>query len=145
MSTRLDLSFIITDNESTVQRSIKNGDYVQAFLLIHSLIESLLRVFFERTDLEDKSGVYDFINVYKEYLTQQEYPFPTFIDELTEFNKRRNRVVHQLWRKGYTYTNNKLKEEAGASVMLYSLFIEWLQTFDPELKNLGFKFSDENE
>ena len=128
---------IILDNEAAAQAAYQRGDYVSCFLLIHALIEALLRIFLSKSDKENFT---DLIKAYKKYLLQEGQTGQTFIKELTEFNKRRNRIVHQLWEKGYTATNTKLAPACQAYFQLYGLFIEWLETFDPEITDYGFEY-----
>ncbi len=45
VSDRQDYSFIVRDNEEAAARLITDGRYLEAFLLLHTLIETLLRVF----------------------------------------------------------------------------------------------------
>ena len=137
------LNFIVADNESAVQSALTSMNYVQVFLLVHSLIESLLRAFLDKLDPDLELRFSELIKGYEARLAEEHYPSPTFVKELTEFNRRRNRIIHCLWRNGFTHTNTNLKDAAEAAVHLYSLFIEWLQTFDDDLENLGFKLSDE--
>jgi len=128
---------IVTDNEHAVRHALDRGDFVQAFLLIHALIESLLRHFLHYTGR--KSTFDGLIKKYEEYLQSESYRFPTFVKELTEFNRRRNRIVHNLWQRGYTFTNKSSEPAAGAAIIMYGLLIEWLETFDPEISEHGFQ------
>ncbi|MBN2551089.1 MAG: hypothetical protein JXB15_18145 [Anaerolineales bacterium] len=128
---------IIADNEAAAQAAFQRGDYVSCFLLTHSLIEALLRVFLGKTE---KESFYDLIKSYEEYLLQQYQKDRTFVNELTEFNRRRNRVIHQLWEKGYTPTNARLSSACKGAFQMYGLFIEWLETFDPEILEYGFEY-----
>lgn len=138
---RPDFSTIIKDNEQAVARALANGDFVQAYLLVHALVEALLRLFL---CIPDKESIRfsALVEKYRSYLDQQNYSYPTFVDELTEFNRRRNRIVHQLWRKGYTATNHGTESAARAAVFMYGLFIEWLETFDPEITRIGFQHDE---
>lgn len=137
------IDLIVADNESAFQSALISNNYVQAFLLAHSLIESLLRAFLNKLDPNLQLSFSDLIKKYNDRLADEHYPRPTFVEELKGFNRRRNRVVHDLWCNGFTHTNDNMKGYAEAAVHLYSLFIEWLQTFDNEIENLGFKLSDE--
>lgn len=134
-------SLIVSDNEQAVRAALDRGDYVQACLLVHALIESLLRTFL-RTD--SKARFVELIQEYKRLLEQQSPGITTFIEELTQFNRRRNRIVHELWCKGYTYTNRQAKDAAGTAVLMYGLFIEFLQTFDFELAGKGYQYDEGN-
>jgi hypothetical protein len=129
---------IIADNEAAAQTAFQRGDYISCFLLIHSLTEALLRVFLgEQRKGESFAGL---IKAYKKYLSQEGQTEQTFVKELIEFNKRRNRVIHQLWEKGYIATNAKLSPACQAAFQVYGLFIEWLETFDPEITQDGFEY-----
>jgi len=140
---RPNLTLIIADNEKTVQSALDSGNYFQAFLLVHSLIESLLRAFLNELEPEKDLRFAELVDRYKKHLTKIEYAVPSFVDELTQFNRRRNRIVHRLWRYGFTYTNNSSKDAAHSAANLYGLFIDWLQTFDEGLADLGFKLSSQ--
>lgn len=132
---------IVVDNESAVAKAISEKNYVQAFLLIYSLVESLLRVFF---NLENKDVRFDdLIKAYESYLVSINYPERTFVEELKKFNQRRNRIVHELWKKGYSGTNEQAEDTANSAVLMYGLFIEWLQTFDENISDRGFKLSED--
>ncbi|MBI4681405.1 MAG: hypothetical protein HY753_09460 [Nitrospirae bacterium] len=139
MTHKLDFSFIINDNENAAREAFDRGDYIQAFLLIHTLIESLLRLFLKETDEEVK--VSTLIKKYNKFLDEQKYPVKTLVKELAEFNRRRNRMVHQLWHKGYSYTNRQSKPAANAALILYGLSIEFLETFYPEITKTGFQYT----
>lgn len=132
---------IVEDNEVAVARAISEGNYVQAFLLIHALVESLLRVFLNREDREVR--FHDLIKAYEAYLAKIDYPVPAFVDELTKFNLRRNRIVHQLWVKGYTATNKQTKDAATSAMLMYGLLIEWFGLFDEQIGERGFKLSED--
>ena len=99
---------------------------MDAFLLVHTLVEALLRAFLG-VDKPCRS-FNQLVAAYGTYLTDQGYPKAVFVGELQQLNQRRNRIVHQLWQHGYTYTNNQSKEVAEAPVDVYSLLIEWLET-----------------
>lgn len=138
---RPDFSIIIKDNEQVVAQALADGYFVQAYLLVHALVESLLRLFLRVPEDEDVS--FDrLIRKYRSYLKEEGYQIPTFIDELTQFNRRRNRVVHQMWRKGYSFTNRQAEPAARGAVMMYGLLIEWLETFDPEIAQTGFRYDE---
>jgi hypothetical protein len=136
---RPDFSATIKDNETAAAQSFEDGNFLQAYLLIHSLIESLLR-FFLRIP-EGQVVTFDgLVQKYGAYLKRQEYPTLDFVDDLTNFNRRRNRIVHHLWHKGYSLVNKQSEGAAHASVILYGLFVEWLETFDPEITQIGFHY-----
>ncbi len=136
--TRPDLSFIVRDNESAVARALEDKNFLYAYLLVHALVESLLRVFLR--DDRREASFHELIESYKRFLAQEDYPEPTFVSELAEFNRRRNRITHQLWRNGHSFTNEQAQSAAEAAVMMYGLFIEWLDTFDPEITTRGFEY-----
>lgn len=114
-------------------------NFVQAYLLVHALIEALLRLFL-RVPEENNASFADLVEKYRSYLKQMNYPYPTFIDELIQFNRRRNRIVHQLWQKGHSFTNRQTEPAARTAVIVYGLFIEWLETFDSEITQIGFQY-----
>lgn len=128
---------IVKDNETAAQAAFNRRDYVTCFLLSHSLIEALLRAFLTKTKRERFD---DLITEYKKYLQQEGQTHPTFVDELTKFNRQRNRVIHDLWKKGYTETNKKLESACRAAFIIYGLFIEWLETFQPDITEFGFDY-----
>jgi len=136
------LSFIVTDNEKAVQDALYRGDYLQAFLLVHAVIESLLRASLHITDSDVR--FHGLIQEYKQFLEEQSPGVTTFVEELKQFNRRRNRIVHELWIRGYTHTNRLAEEAAQAAVLMYGLFIEFLQTFDPELSEKGFRYDKDS-
>ena len=138
---RPDFSLIVSDNEQAAAQALARRDFVQAYLLVHALIEAVLRLFLRIPDGED-INFNDLVLKYQAYLEEADYPFPTFMDELTQFNRRRNRIVHQLWRKGFSFTNRQAEQAARAAVMMYGLLIEWLETFDPEITEIGFRYDD---
>ena len=138
---RPDFSIIIGDNEQAAAQALADGHFVSAYLLIHALVEALLRLFL-RTSEEKDVTFNELIQKYRSYLEQERYPFPTFLDELTQFNRRRNRIVHQLWRKGHSFTNRQTESAARGAVTMYGLLIEWLETFDPEITEIGFRYDE---
>lgn len=136
---RPNFSLIVSDNEQAVAQALAREDFVQAYLLVHALIEALLRLFL-RVPEEEEASFNDLIQKYRAYLEEEHYPIPTFFDELTQFNRRRNRIVHQLWRKGFSFTNRQTEPAARAAVIMYGLLIEWLETFDHEITQIGFRY-----
>lgn len=135
---RVTFSYILKDNEAATALAIQRGDYLQAFLLVHALVESLLRAFLHS---ERKAGSFDdLITEYAAYLKKEHYPLPTFVDDLKNFNRRRNRIIHNLWQRGYTFANRQTEPATGAAVIMYGLLIEWLETFDPEIRQRGFNY-----
>jgi len=138
---RPDFSIIVKDNEEAAAQSLADGQFVQAYLLVHALVEALLRLFLRIPD-ETNVSFNGLIQKYRSYLAAQRYPIPTFIDELTQFNRRRNRIVHQLWQKGHSYKNRQSEPAARGAVMMYGLLIEWLETFDSEITQIGFRYDE---
>lgn len=106
----------------------------------HALIESLLRAFLGQTG---KESFNDLIIAYEKFLKLEGQTSSIFVKELTEFNKRRNRVVHQLWKNGYSATNDKLEPACRGAFIVFGLFSEWLETFDPEITKSGFDYEKE--
>jgi hypothetical protein len=131
---------VVQDNESAVARSLGDGNFVQAYLLIHALTESLLRAVLGQED--DRLSFNDLVNAYRMFLDQNNYPTSKFVDELVQFDRRRNRIVDQLWRKGFTVTNDHTELAARAGVMMYGLLIEWLSTFHDSIAQKGFNLSE---
>ncbi len=97
MTHSLDFSLIVQDNETAARSALDHGEYVQAFLLVHTLIESLLRIFLRETSKEVRFKT--LIDKYVQYLDQKQYPHKTFVKQLRELNKVRNQIVHNLWKK----------------------------------------------
>ncbi len=127
---------VVADNEAAARAAHQRGDYVTCILLIHALTEALLRAFLEKTGDERFS---ELVERYEAFLIEQGQPQGTFVTELNEFNRRRNRIVHGLWGKGYTHTNRNLDAVCRAAFLVYGLFIEWLETFDPQITAYGFE------
>lgn len=119
-------SNIVEDNIVAAQSAFQRQEYILCFLLLHSLIEGLLRTFLKKNV---KDTFNEHVKSYITLLKSEGQVKITFEKELTEINKRRNRVVHQLWEKGYTRTNKGLKPACIAAFQMYGLFIEWLDTF----------------
>jgi len=102
--------------------------------LIEALLKLLLRI------PENEDGSYgNLLQKYRSYLNQEDYPYPTFIAKLTKLNLRWNRIHHQLWWKGFSFTNRQTEPSGGAAVLVYGLFIEWLETFDSKIRQRGFR------
>ena len=135
---RPDVSLVVRDNERAAAEALSRGDFVHAYLLLHVLIEALLRHFLRVQ--KEYVTFSELIRRYDLYLDEQGYPFPTFKDELTKLNGRRNRIVHELWRRGYTATNAQADQAARAAMLTYGLLIEWLETFDEEITETGFRY-----
>lgn len=128
---------VINENERAARSAYEKGDFVLCFLLTHSLVESLLRAFLTKTG---KESFNELITAYKSFLEAEGQSNLTLVTELTEFNRRRNRVVHGLWRRGYFATNGMLEPSCLAAFIMFGLFIEWLETFDPEITAIGFSY-----
>ena len=128
---------VVSENESAARRAYERADYVLCFLLAPALVEALLRAFLSRTGRERFD---ELITAYGTYLTGQGQSEPAFVEELTQFNRRRNRVIHNLWKRGYSATNRTLEPACRATFMTLGLFIEWLETFDPEITEAGFHY-----
>lgn len=79
--TSTNFASVVGDNEEAVQAALRRKDYVQAFLLLHALIESLLRIFLGIHD--DNVKFVKLIQKYKEFL-EKESPGET--------NRETNRV-----------------------------------------------------
>ena len=61
------LPMVVADNEKTVREAFERGDYLFAFILMHTLVESLLRSFLEITE-QEKVRFYELVNEYEKYL-----------------------------------------------------------------------------
>ena len=138
---RADFSIIVSDSERAAKAAFDRGDFLQSFLLIHALIEALLRSFLHKQN-DPKMTFDQLIKSYHLFLDGQKYPNAQFVGELTTFSQRRNRIIHELWTKGYSATNLKAEQAASVAITVYSLFIEWLSTFDPEILQSGFSYDD---
>lgn len=137
-TSRPDFSLAIRDNEEAAAKALADGNFLYAFLLVHTLMETLLRVFLN--DQRERVRFAELVEADRRFLADQRYVEPTFVDDLTKFNERRNRIMHQLWRRGFSYTNKQAEDAARAAVVVYGLFIEFLETFDLEITELGFKY-----
>ncbi|MCJ7484690.1 MAG: hypothetical protein MUQ25_00790 [Candidatus Aminicenantes bacterium] len=133
-----DISLILKDNEIAAAQMLDKGNYVSAYLLIHALVESLLRLLLR--EYASKKNFTHLIDLYKLYLKKENYSRPTFVKELVEFHKRRNRIVHELWQKGFSLTNKQAETAARGAFIMFGLFIEWLETFEPEITTIGFRY-----
>lgn len=80
---------IVEENEAAVRDAYDRGDYVLCFLLAHALVEALLRAFLERTGTEPFGYL---IKQYVQYLESEGQQYRTFVADLRQFNRRRNRV-----------------------------------------------------
>jgi hypothetical protein len=131
---------VIADNEAAAKAAFRNGDYVLCFLLEHALVEALLRTYLD--DWRDERRFADLVAEYCRMEIAEGQARAEFREDLEGFNRRRNRVVHRLSRVGYGRTNQSqnLKDACVAGMLLYTLFIEWLETFDPDIVSAGFKY-----
>lgn len=134
------LSEIIRDNENVAQTALTRKDYVQAFLLIHSLVESLLRSVY-RAQKKDVTFA-SLIKRHEDYLEKRGFNETIFVEELTEFNRRRNRIIHNLWKEGYSETNFKCQEAATGAIILYGLLIDYFLAIRPEISEHGFELNE---
>ena len=98
---RPDYSFVVRDNEQAAANALSEGRYMDAFLLVHILVEALLRAFL-RVD-KPRRSFNQLVAAYGTYLTDQDYPKAVFVGELQQLNQRRNRIVHQLWQRGLDF------------------------------------------
>ena len=128
---------VAAENEAVAREAYERGDFIFCFLLIHTLIEALLRTFLGRTG---KERFADLIDSYKNYLKVEKQPEPVFVDELIQFNRRRNQVAHSLWKNGYAETNKKLEPSCCAAFIMLGLLIEWFETFNPKITESGFSY-----
>ena len=126
---------LVNDNENAARSAYQRKDYVSCFLLIHSIVEALLRAFLTKTRQERFA---DLITAYEKYLQQEGQTRSTFVDELIKFNQRRNRIIHELWEKGYSATNNVSEPACCAAFIIYGYLIEWLEIFQPEITDFEF-------
>lgn len=139
-SPRPDFSLIVRDNEHAAASALERGDFLSALLLVHTLIEALLRLFLNRHGHHEKFS--DLVGALARDLKQQGVPEPPFLNELRGLNKHRNDAVHGLWRRGYSDTNRTVATSARAALLLYGLVIEWLETVDPDITSVGFRYDD---
>jgi len=86
------LSEVVADNEATLMKVMDSGNYIQVFLVAHTLIESYLREFLSEKEEETKFS--SLVSKYQKFLKSISYTVPTFVTELTELNCRRNRIIH---------------------------------------------------
>ena len=128
---------VVAENEAAAREAFQRGDYVFCFLLAHCLVGGLLRAFLGSTGRERFD---DLVRAYKRYMDAEGQPRIPFVDELAQFNRRRNRVIHNLWRYGYSETNRKLEPACLAAFAMFGLLIEWLETFEPEIADAGFSY-----
>jgi hypothetical protein len=131
---------VIHDNEAAARAAFDRGDYVLCFLLEHARVESLLR-----THLNNWRPRVRFEELVAAYIALQKsegQPGDDFVEDLIGFNRRRNSVVHRLSSVGYSKTNRgqNLRAVCQAAMMMYGLFIEWLETFDPDVCCAGFHY-----
>jgi hypothetical protein len=131
---------IIKENENVARRAYDQGDFVLCFLLSHSLIESILRAFLKNFG---DGSFNDLIIDFENFMESEGQMDSAFIKELIKFNRQRNKVIHQLWKNGYSATNQKLEPACRGAFIVYGLLIEWLETFDPTITKSGFEYDKE--
>jgi hypothetical protein len=134
---------IVSDSESAAAAAFEREDYVQSFILVHVLIESLLRAFLEIHD--DHRSFSSLIDKYESFLRENYAGPPTFVNDLRRMNQRRNRIVHELWQKGFTGTNKQAGSAAHSALGAYGLLIEWLGTLDRGIGARGFKITEPDD
>lgn len=132
------MSKIIQDLEKQAYKFWKNGDYYILFLIFHSLLEGALRDFL-KIPFNKGLKFSELINKLQDFLTTEPYKQPEeFPGELTKnlknFNKMRNKLIHNLWKCGYLDLNKKSKKIAQRAFITYNLEIEYLATFDEEFQ-----------
>jgi hypothetical protein len=133
-------SIILAENEYVARRAYDQGELVLCFLLTRTLIESLLRAFLNKFGNESFN---DLIIGFENFMKSEGQKDSVFIKELTKFNRQRNKVIHQLWKNGYSATNEKLEIACRGAFIVYGLLIEWLETFDPTIIKSGFDYDKE--
>jgi len=117
----------IKDNIQAADNSFNERNYLFTFLLNYSLCESVLRI---ALNCHKKSASFkELIELYEKYLKDRNYPYNTFNRELRAMNSRRNRIVHDLWKYGYSKINKNSKGSAQMSSIVFSLLLEWFETF----------------
>jgi len=129
---------IVKDLESQAYKFWIRGDYYISYLIFYSLIEGALRDFLEVSSDADVR-LCDLISRLEEFLetppyTQLKSSIKNTIENLTRFRKHRNKLVHDLWRYGYSELNQKSKQLAQKAFMTYLLDTEYLGTFNEEFK-----------
>ena len=131
----------IEDLENKAVEFFEQREFLVSFLLFHTLTEALLRAFLRKGDKETR-----FSNLVKDlesFLCTPPYAQPRgsvqrTIKQLTEYNQFRNRIIHNLWKHGYSRWNILCKEAARQAYIIYLLTAEYLETFSDELNKYHF-------
>ena len=121
---------VAAENELVARLMFESGDYVGCLLLIHALVEGALRNFLRCGE----SGTFNaIVGQYRDYLISEGQKDPLLVEELTQFNRRRNRVVHGLWLRGYHDTNegHRLDDACKAGMVMLELLSDYVSTFAP--------------
>lgn len=132
------MSQIVKDLEIQAYRFWKKGDCYVAYLIFHSLIEGALRDFLNICP-DTELRFCDLIDRLAKFLetppyTQPKDPVHRTIDRLTKFNRARNKLVHNLWRYGYSQLNQKSKRLSQQAFVTYVLEVEYLGTFNEDFE-----------
>jgi len=132
------MSKIIQDLEKQAYKYWKNGDYYISFLLFHSLLEGALRDFL-KIPFDKDLKFSELIDKLQIFLTTEPYKQPEeqpgeLTENLKKFNKARNKLIHNLWKYGYSDLNKKSKRLAQKAFITYNLELEYLATFDEEFQ-----------
>ncbi len=130
----------IKDNEGAVARALQQGNYILSYLIVHSLIELLLRTFL-CVPQEEESDFADLVKSYKEHMLSQHHADALFENELTQFNLRRDRFFAQIRERGFSTVNEQTRAQAAMAVNVYGLLIEYLETFDANIGEMGFDYA----
>ena len=129
---RPSFSVIAIENEQAAEQALARGDFAEAYLRVHALMEGLLRLFL-RVPEGDEVTFNELIQRYQAHLEDVRYTVPSFMPELTQLNRRRDQIVQHLWRQGLALTNHQTEAAARAAVVMCGLFIDWLESFDPDV------------
>lgn len=129
-------SVIATENEEAAEQALARGDFAEALLRVHSLMEGLLRLFLRVPEAEEVS-FNDLIQRYQAHLEDVRYTVPSFMHELAHLNRRRSEILHRLWRRGLSFTNEQAEPAARAAVAMCGMFIDWLESFDADVTGVG--------
>jgi len=129
---RPNFSRIASENEQAAEQALARGDFVEAYLRVHALMEGLLRLFLRIPD-GDEVSFNQLIQRYQAHLEEVRYTVPSFMHELMQLHRRRDQIVRHLWQEGLSSTNSATEAAARAAVAMCGLFIDWLVSFDPEI------------
>ena len=130
----------IKDNEGAVARALQQGNYVLSYLIVHSLIELLLRKFL-CVPQEEEYDFADLVKSYKEHMLSRHHANALFENELTHFNLRKHRFSAQIRERGFSAVNEQTRDQAATAVKVYGLLIEYLETFDANIREMGFDYT----